>query len=91
MLGRIRTEAEFHKILLLLIAFVDDIIIIIIPVVSTTIPTIAIVTTSRYKITKIVSVLFLDRFLHSFNQLSPAIATATNAAICVTLMLISLK
>jgi hypothetical protein len=47
-------------------AFVDGIIIIM-PVVSTTIPMIAIVTTSKYKTTEIVSVLFLDRFLHSFN------------------------
>ena len=57
-----------HKILLLLLAaFVDGIIIIIMPVVSTTIPMIAIVTTSKYKTTKIASVLFLDTFLHSFN------------------------
>ena len=48
-------------------AFVDGIIIIIMPVVSTTIPMIAIVTTSKYKTTEIASVLFLDRFLHSFN------------------------
>ena len=48
------------------------------PVVSTTIPMIAIVTTSKYKTTKIASVLFLDRFLHSFNYLSPA--TAANNA-----------
>ena len=58
---------SFHKIpILLLTAFVDGIIIIM-PVVSTTIPMIAIVTTSKYKTTKIASVLFLDRFLHSFN------------------------
>jgi hypothetical protein len=37
-------------------------------VLAATIPMIAIVTTLRHKTTKIVvSVLFLDRFLHSFN------------------------
>ena len=49
-------------------------------VLATTIPMIAIVTTSRYKTTKIVVSILFDRFLHSFNYfLSPA-TTATAAS-----------
>jgi hypothetical protein len=50
-------------------------------ILADTIPMIAIVTTSRYKTTKIVVNILFDRFLHSFNYLSPAtIATAANTA-----------